>query len=620
MTITPENTTTITMHFQKGSQILENVNMRCRTSLILLAILVYVFPIHSFAQPKELETLRSQVNELIYNSQFDSAQKKVLRYMLRDDIDSLDTFHARMLYAETIRSSARPLEAIEEFKKAKMLAYKFRDSSLYISHVNMSIAGSYFDIPDYDKARKFAKLSIQFSPDTALSPIGHAPNYLIVGYCDYLNESFSSALEFYRKARNEYLRRGKKCELPLYYTKMASLFNARNERKNALLFIDSARAMSNTCKIDAYHLLTETTLFNILKVNKDYQSALEKSEEIRLMNEQLQYKEQRARMKKIEQEFEARLSQNKISALEAINNKNALILKKQRQLLWVSGVGLGLLAALLIGLYVVNVKRRKANDELRILNLELEEKVLARTNHLEKANERVRKHSTDLDSQNKKIMDFYHIITHNLRAPLGNLSMLVEIINETKDEQKQNELIAHIKPATEKLNQTVNDLLEAIQFSSSESQPSSEIPFEACLIESIECLQPQIDAEKAEINANFEEAPTVLYPKKFLCSLFHNLLTNALKYRSSNRHLIINIYSQKRGNRVVLTFSDNGQGIDMQKYGHLLFNAGKTFHNHPDAKGFGLYMTKMQIENNRGKIHIESAPGEGTKVVVEFGS
>ena len=68
----------------------------------------------------------------------------------------------------------------------------------------------------------------------------------------------------------------------------------------------------------------------------------------------------------------------------------------------------------------------------------------------------------------------------------------------------------------------------------------------------------------------------------------------------------------------VLTISDNGLGIDLEKYKDSLFGMYKTFHKHPDSRGIGLFITKNQVEAMGGKIEVESKVGEGTAFKIYF--
>ena len=64
--------------------------------------------------------------------------------------------------------------------------------------------------------------------------------------------------------------------------------------------------------------------------------------------------------------------------------------------------------------------------------------------------------------------------------------------------------------------------------------------------------------------------------------------------------------------------SDNGKGIDLTKYGDSLFGLHKTFHNHPEAKGVGLFLTKTQIETLGGSISATSKLDQGTTFTIQF--
>ncbi len=587
--------------------------------LILAIVANLLFCQNMLAQTEELALLKVQVNELLYQSKYDSAQALTLEYLKQEELSPLELYHGHSLYAETIRASGRPEDAIATFRLALEISRMLEDSALYMSSVNMSIAGSYFDVQKYEKAMRIAEKSIALSPDTSIAGVGHAPNYLILGFGHFLNKSYREAEDFLNRARAEYIRYGNSCELPLYYTKMAQLQNERGNKSIALAYVDSSRQRSSQCEIKLYELITEMAIYEINLENGEYKRAIEQSEKVSKLKEELRFDEQQQRMQTMEREYEQKLQKTEIENLREINKKNEEILIKQRQNLGIA-IGALLVLSVLTGLlYVMIHRRRKANAALKELNNLLESKVTSRTAHLEEAYERIQAHSETLDKQNKQLMDFYHMITHNLRAPLGNLTGLVKLVDESEDSASQREMVAHMSPVVENLNFTVNNLLEAIQFSARNTTELKPVAFEDGLQSASKSLQSEITRVDANIESDFSEAPEVWYRVNYLTSLFHNLLSNSLKYRSPDRPLKIEITSHKQGEYTRLEFKDNGIGIDMKKYGQKLFKAGQVFSDHPGAKGFGLYMTKMQVENNGGKIRIESALGEGTTVIVEFG-
>ncbi|MBT1704789.1 ATP-binding protein [Chryseosolibacter indicus] len=101
-------------------------------------------------------------------------------------------------------------------------------------------------------------------------------------------------------------------------------------------------------------------------------------------------------------------------------------------------------------------------------------------------------------------------------------------------------------------------------------------------------------------------------------SIFQNLLSNALKYRSAERKTRIHFESKTIENFIALRVSDNEQGIDMERFGDKLFGLHKTFHEHKEARGVGLFLIKTQIEAMGGFIKAESKVNEGTTFTIKF--
>lgn len=223
-----------------------------------------------------------------------------------------------------------------------------------------------------------------------------------------------------------------------------------------------------------------------------------------------------------------------------------------------------------------------------------------------------------LSTQNTQLIDFCNIVSHNLRAPLVNMSMLVDFIKETEDLAEQNMLVNKLKPVLDNLHTTFNELVESIQI-----KQDLEIKFEKnnlghVMQRTIEGLKTEISKSGAVIEANFENAPNIYCPPKYLFSIFHNLVSNSLKYQSPKRPPVIRIATEKVNGKILLTVADNGLGIDMTKHKDNIFKIGKVFHRHPNAKGFGLFMTRTQVEAMDGKIWAESTPGEGSTFFIEF--
>jgi len=120
------------------------------------------------------------------------------------------------------------------------------------------------------------------------------------------------------------------------------------------------------------------------------------------------------------------------------------------------------------------------------------------------------------------------------------------------------------------------------------------------------------------ITTDFDKAPEIYTLKGYLYSILQNLISNSIKYRLHDVSPIIHIHTKKTAHSIVITYTDNGLGIDLKKRKHDVFGLYKRFHNHKPGKGLGLFMVKTQIEAMDGEISITSSPGLGTTFIITF--
>lgn len=232
-------------------------------------------------------------------------------------------------------------------------------------------------------------------------------------------------------------------------------------------------------------------------------------------------------------------------------------------------------------------------------------------------NDIVRKNKA-LALANRKLSDFAHITSHNLRAPLTNMNSLLRFYKESNDERDKEDLMDKFETTINNMNLTMNVLVEALQVSSEPAKGQETIAFQEIFRKTITSISSQITESDAKIMTDFQDAPTVTYNHVYMESIFLNMLTNAIRYRSGKRSPVIKIKSARREGKTMLTFEDNGLGIDMERNGDKLFGLNKVFHRHPDSKGVGLFMTRTQIESLGGEISAESAVDKGTTFKIIF--
>lgn len=225
----------------------------------------------------------------------------------------------------------------------------------------------------------------------------------------------------------------------------------------------------------------------------------------------------------------------------------------------------------------------------------------------------------ELNSTVKDLKQFSYITSHNLRSPIANLLGITNIIETEKIQDDFTRLLLEkISESTNLLNDTVTDLMDVLLIKNNVNIERETISISQTWQEVVTSIENIVVESNAKISVNLIEADTIVFKKTYLESILLNLLTNAIKYRSPERQLMINITTEKREDAVVLYFMDNGLGINLNRHGSKVFGLYQRFHHHPDSKGLGLYLINSQIRALGGKIEIESEENKGTTFIISF--
>lgn len=220
--------------------------------------------------------------------------------------------------------------------------------------------------------------------------------------------------------------------------------------------------------------------------------------------------------------------------------------------------------------------------------------------------------------QNKKLINFAHIVSHNLRSHSANFSMLLDFLVNEADEQEKDNIIRMLTEASDGLLETLENLNEVVAISTNTNIEKK--PVDLCnLISKVEQnLIGFLQTNKADIINEIPQETTLNVVPAYMESILMNFITNAIKYQHPQRDPVIRISISNNDKHTILSIEDNGMGIDLNKYGEKLFGMYKTFHDNPDARGIGLYITKNQIEAMNGKVIACSEVGEGTTFKIYF--
>ena len=220
--------------------------------------------------------------------------------------------------------------------------------------------------------------------------------------------------------------------------------------------------------------------------------------------------------------------------------------------------------------------------------------------------------------QNKKLINFAHIVSHNLRSHTANFSMLLDFLVEENDESEKETIIGMLTHASDNLLETLENLNEVVAISSNVNLEKEPVNINNKLTAIEQNLSVFLKNYDAKIINSISDDVSIQAIPAYIESIFMNFITNAVKYSSPERKPIIKLSSTSKNGYTIVSIEDNGLGIDLKKYGSKLFGMYKTFHTNKDAKGMGLYIAKNQIEAMGGKVMVCSEVGKGTIFNIYF--
>lgn len=232
--------------------------------------------------------------------------------------------------------------------------------------------------------------------------------------------------------------------------------------------------------------------------------------------------------------------------------------------------------------------------------------------------ERDLNHSFDLvNEQNKRLLNFSYIVSHNLRSHSSNIQSIASLIDTTDSEEERNEMIQLLKKVSDALNETLLNLNEVVNIQTNINIIVEPLNLRRYIDKTLNILHDQIALRQVTIINKVTEDIVVNYNPAYLESILLNFIFNAIRYSHEDRLPVIEL-SCHHEDRLVLQISDNGIGLNLEKHGDELFGMYKTFNGNPDSRGVGLFISKNQIDAMGGRVTVESEVGVGTTFKIYF--
>lgn len=238
----------------------------------------------------------------------------------------------------------------------------------------------------------------------------------------------------------------------------------------------------------------------------------------------------------------------------------------------------------------------------------------------EKESEKIReKMIEDIVQRNKDLEQFSYIVSHNLRGQVAKILGISDLIlNKLISENEMSELINNLYLTTTNLDNVIKDINSILNLKHNGNKKKEIVVFSDILNAIKHNISSTIKSENAIIQSDFSEINEFVSLKVYIYSIFLNLISNGIKYRQKNINPIIEITSFKTGNKLLISFKDNGLGIDLNKQGAKVFGLYNRFHTQMEGKGMGLFMVKTQVESLGGKITLNSEVNIGSEFKIEF--
>jgi len=225
----------------------------------------------------------------------------------------------------------------------------------------------------------------------------------------------------------------------------------------------------------------------------------------------------------------------------------------------------------------------------------------------------------ELTQNNSDLKQFSYITSHNLRAPLSNLTGLLNLLEDIEIEDYElKEILQGFSKSTQQLNDTVNDLVNIIIIKDSLAIDKEPIVIRDVFENIFNQLSFLISNLNPIIKLDVDKVNSLFLNRSYFESILLNLTTNALRYSDPSRQLKILVAAKNLGTETQITFKDNGLGIDLKRHRDKVFGLYQRFHDNPDSKGLGLYLVKSQVESMGGSITIDSEVGVGTTFTITF--
>jgi len=277
--------------------------------------------------------------------------------------------------------------------------------------------------------------------------------------------------------------------------------------------------------------------------------------------------------------------------------------------------------------------QQKITEELQQCKLILSEKVMDRTEELEKSNRKLQHQINEYQELNKKLQQvneektkYLVNATHQLKAPFAAVQSYTELLLDGYADtlsDKAESIVRKMKNRCILLSSSIKEMLELANLNSfiDENLQTDEENLDDILREVIESMQPLFKRKDMIVSFHSESKPHMIRcNRKQIKALAQILLENAVHYSEPEKPIDVRVKKSREG-RILFSVTDRGIGIEKKNLKNIFkeyFRTNRGVRKSYNGSGLGLAIAKRIAELHRGDISVDSVPGEGSVFKMEF--
>ena len=211
--------------------------------------------------------------------------------------------------------------------------------------------------------------------------------------------------------------------------------------------------------------------------------------------------------------------------------------------------------------------------------------------------------------------DFVANVSHELKTPVGAISLLAEALESSADDEEAVRRFAkRMHKESGRLAALVQDIIELSRLQgASVSQEGTAVDINAVIAEAVDRSQLPAESKKIQIVVGERVDATVFGDRDLLVTALRNLIDNAIRYSPENTRVGVGV--RAKDGLIAVSVTDQGEGMtpeDQERVFERFYRVDSARSRHTGGTGLGLSIVKHVASNHGGEVTLWSRPGQGS--------